>query len=142
MLLGSLIQMFQEIPFAAAQPKMEPFYVVGTPENAIAGDDLRVLVARVTTCGDWSLNMDVQVFPEGNQSAVDLYFLDADGEGTIEVIDPCDGYALGQAEVEGNVISCARDLWQTFPCKCLAWMLTTPFINWFLQLTILKLNRW
>ena len=86
------------------------FYVLGTPENAIAGDDLRVLVARVTTCGDWSLNMDVQVFPEGNQSAVDLYFLDADGEGTIEVIDPCDGYALGQAEVEGNVISCAGSL--------------------------------
>ena len=51
-----------------------------------------------------------QVFPEGNQSAVDLYFLDADGEGTIEVIDPCDGYALGQAEVEGNVISCAGSL--------------------------------
>ena len=36
-------------------------YVLGAPVNAIAGDDLRVLVARVTTCGDWSLNLNVQV---------------------------------------------------------------------------------
>jgi hypothetical protein len=30
-------------------------YVLGLPPNALAGEDLRVLIAQVTTCGDWSL---------------------------------------------------------------------------------------
>ena len=85
-------------------------YVVGEPVNAIAGDDLRVLVARVTTCGDWSLNLNVQVFPEGNQSNPQQYFVDTDGDGAIEVSDPCAAYDSQEAAVEGNVIVCAGTL--------------------------------
>ena len=85
-------------------------YVLGAPVNAIAGDDLRVLVARVTTCGDWSLNLNVQVFPEGDQSNPQLYFVDTDGDGAIEVSDPCAAYDSQEAAVEGNVIVCAGTL--------------------------------
>ena len=34
----------------------------GWPANMIAGDDLKILVARVTTCGDFSLHACAQVF--------------------------------------------------------------------------------
>ena len=82
-------------------------YVLGSPVNAVAGDDLRVLVARVTTCGDWSLNLNVQVFPEGDQTNPEQYYVDTDGDGAIEVSDPCDAYDSLEASVEGNVIVCA-----------------------------------
>ena len=36
-------------------------------ENAVAGDDLKILIARVTTCGDFSLNACAQVFIGGSQ---------------------------------------------------------------------------
>ena len=85
-------------------------YVLGAPVNAIAGDDLRVLVARVTTCGDWSLNLNVQVFPEGDPSNPQQYFVDTDGNGAIEVSDPCAAYDSQEAAVEGNVIVCAGEL--------------------------------
>ena len=41
-------------------------FLTGAPVNAIAGDDLKVVVARITTCGDWTLNLNLQVFVEGN----------------------------------------------------------------------------
>ena len=85
-------------------------YVVGSPVNTVAGDDLRVLVARVTTCGDWSLNLNVQVFPEGDQTNPEQYYVDTDGDGAIEVADPCEGYDVEEASVEGNVIVCAGAL--------------------------------
>jgi hypothetical protein len=85
-------------------------YVLGSPVNAVAGDDLRVLLARVTTCGDWSLNLNVQVFPEGDQGNTQQYFLDTDGDGAIEVSDPCEAYDIQEAAVDGNVIVCAGTL--------------------------------
>ena len=54
-------------------------YVLGTPVNAVAGDDLQVLVARVTTCGDWSINLNVQVFIDGDPDNEEYYFLNTDG---------------------------------------------------------------
>ncbi len=32
----------------------------GVPDNAIAGDDLRVLIAQITTCGDWCFSANFQ----------------------------------------------------------------------------------
>ena len=37
------------------------------PVNAIAGDDLRILVARVTTCSDFTIQACAQVFVMGDQ---------------------------------------------------------------------------
>lgn len=45
-------------------------FCVGTPSNAIAGDDLKVLVAQVTTCGHFSLSACLQVFINGDQQAI------------------------------------------------------------------------
>ena len=42
----------------------------GSPENAIAGEDLKVLVAQVTTCSDFSLQARAQVFVGGSQDSV------------------------------------------------------------------------
>ena len=35
-------------------------FAPGSPVNAIAGSDLRVLIAQVTTCGDWCFNASFQ----------------------------------------------------------------------------------
>ena len=67
-------------------------FVTGAPVNAVAGDDLRIAVARVTTCGDWSLNLNLQVFIQGDQGNNQLFFLDAEG-GSVFVEDPCEDYA-------------------------------------------------
>ena len=45
-------------------------FSVGMPQNSIAGDDLKVLVAQVTTCGHFSFSACVQVFIEGNQEQI------------------------------------------------------------------------
>ena len=82
-------------------------FLTGAPVNAIAGDDLKVVVARVTTCGDWTLNLNLQVFVEGNQSNNQIYFLDADGGGAIAVEDPCEDYDETEAAVSNTVIACA-----------------------------------
>ena len=42
----------------------------GWPANMIAGDDLKILVARVTTCGDFSLHACAQVFVGSLQDSV------------------------------------------------------------------------
>lgn len=36
-------------------------------ENAVAGDDLKILVARITTCGDFSIQACAQVYVGGSQ---------------------------------------------------------------------------
>lgn len=82
-------------------------FVTGTPANAVAGEDLKILIARVTTCGDWTLNLNLQVFVEGDQENEQLYFLDADGDGAISVEDPCEDYDEAEAEVSNTVVSCA-----------------------------------
>jgi len=45
-------------------------FIPGAPENAIAGDDLKILIAQVTTCGDWSLQACVQIFLAGDQTNI------------------------------------------------------------------------
>ena len=45
-------------------------YMVGSPENAVAGDDLKILIAQVTTCGDWSLQTCLQSFVGGEQTNI------------------------------------------------------------------------
>lgn len=49
-------------------------YITGStgnwPVNAVAGDDLKILVARVTTCSDFTLQACLQVFVEGSQDSV------------------------------------------------------------------------
>ena len=46
--------------------------VVG-PSNAVAGPDLRVLVARITTCGSFEFQACVQSFTEGNYNVQTQY---------------------------------------------------------------------
>ena len=81
-------------------------FVTGAPVNAVAGDDLRIAVARVTTCGDWSLNLNLQVFIQGDQGDNQLFFLDAEG-GSVFVEDPCEDYAEVEATISGNAALCA-----------------------------------
>ena len=45
-------------------------FIPGSPENAIAGEDLKILIAQVTTCGDWSLQTCLQVFVAGVQTDI------------------------------------------------------------------------
>ena len=81
-------------------------FVAGSPENAIAGDDLRVVVARITTCGDWTLNLNLQVFPEGDADNEQLFFLNASG-GAVVVEDPCEAYDETEATVSNTLTTCA-----------------------------------
>ena len=81
-------------------------FLTGAPVNAIAGDDLKIAVARVTTCGDWSLNLNLQVFVDGDNGSEQLFFLDADGNGAIAVEDPCEDYDETEAEVINTVTAC------------------------------------
>ena len=61
------------------------------PVNAIAGDDLRIVIARVTTCGDFTFTMNAQVFVDGNQDDVQLFEMcdtaDADLDGICDEED-------------------------------------------------------
>ena len=91
------------------------FSAIGAP-NAIAGDDLRVEVARVTTCGDWTFSANCQVFVNGDQAQEQLWFIEqqlVDGElvedGAIEVSHPCLDYASEQANVSGVLTTCPGD---------------------------------
>ena len=43
-------------------------YVISIPTNALAGEDLRVLIAQVTTCGDWSLRACISTFVNADQA--------------------------------------------------------------------------
>ena len=45
-------------------------YVLGIPPNALAGEELRVLIAQVTTCGDWSLQACIQTFINADQENI------------------------------------------------------------------------
>ena len=82
-------------------------FLTGAPVNAVAGEDFKVVIARVTTCGDWTLNLNLQVFVEGDPANNQIYFLNADGNGAISVEDPCEDYDEADAEVSNTVVSCA-----------------------------------
>jgi hypothetical protein len=43
-------------------------FAIGIPPNALAGENLRVLIAQVTTCGDWSLKTCVATFINADQT--------------------------------------------------------------------------
>ena len=75
----------------------------GGPINAIAGDDLKVLIAQVTTCGDWCFNASFQVFIGGDQT--DSQFFSLNDEICID--DPCEIYLESEAIVSGNILPCA-----------------------------------
>jgi len=77
----------------------------GVPVNAIAGDDLRVLIAQITTCGDWCFSANFQVFVEGDQQedAIQYYLLDEQ----ICTVNPCEPYLTQESIVTGAVLPCA-----------------------------------
>jgi gliding motility-associated-like protein len=75
----------------------------GGPINAVAGDDLRILIAQVTTCGDWCFNANFQVFIEGDQTDSQFYSM----PNEVCTNDPCDIYLEQEASVTGNILPCA-----------------------------------
>ena len=77
------------------------------PVNAVAGDDLKVEIARVTTCGDWSMNVNLQVFVGGSQEEVQQFFVDVEYGGELEVEDPCEDYATVDPTFDGLTTQCA-----------------------------------
>jgi gliding motility-associated-like protein len=77
----------------------------------VAGDDLRIQIAKVTTCGDFSIHACFQVFVEGDQSDIDYWCMDGDGAGPLAVSNPCDEFATSNSEVEiTSTINCFGDL--------------------------------
>jgi gliding motility-associated-like protein len=81
------------------------FFTLGSPINAIAGDDLRVLIAQITTCGDWCFSANFQVFVEGNQLADEIQYFLLDEQ--ICMVNPCEPYLSQDAVVTGAVLPCA-----------------------------------
>ena len=83
--------------------------VVGPP-NAFAGNDLRVEVARVTTCGDWTFSANCQVFVNGDQEQEEVWLIEEQAvSGAIEVSHPCLDYASEEADVSGVLTTCPGD---------------------------------
>jgi len=78
-------------------------FAPGGPINAIAGSDLRVLIAQVTTCSDFCFNANFQVFIGGQQSDVQFWQMPSEVCGE----DPCDIYIEQEATVTGNILPCA-----------------------------------
>ena len=80
------------------------------PPNSIAGEDFRVAVARVTTCGDWKFAANCQVFVEGDQDDEQVWLIEEQSEsGFIEVSHPCLDYASQDAAVTGLLTTCPGD---------------------------------
>lgn len=78
-------------------------FTPGGPINSIAGDDLRVLIAQVTTCHDWCFNASFQAFIGGDQTMPQIFQL----PGDVCTDDPCAVYLEQESTVSGNVITCA-----------------------------------
>ena len=78
-------------------------FITGGPVNSIAGSDLRILVAQVTTCGDWCFGANFQVFVEGVQTQLQLF---EPTESTCTV-NPCSPYINEEADVSGSILPCA-----------------------------------
>ena len=94
------------------------------PVNAIAGDDLRIVIARVTTCGDFTFTMNAQVFVDGNQDDVQLFEMcdtaDADLDGICDEEDDCVGLydACGVCNGPGPQGDCGCDPIPDGACDC------------------------
>jgi len=78
-------------------------FLLSAPINSIAGSDLRILIAQVTTCGDWCLGASFHVFVEGVQT--DPQFFEPTSQTCIS--NPCEPYLLQDATVSGAVLPCA-----------------------------------
>ena len=78
-------------------------FLTGGPINSIAGDDLKILIAQVTTCGDWCISANFQVFIGGDQTNEQFYLMD-EFECTE---DPCEIYLEQEPTVSGNILPCA-----------------------------------
>ena len=78
-------------------------FVLSSPINAVAGTDLRILIAQVTTCGDWCLGASFHVFVEGVQANPQFF------EPTEQtcISNPCEPYISQDATVSGAVLPCA-----------------------------------
>ena len=79
------------------------FFVLSSPVNSIAGDDLRILIAQVTTCGDWCFGASFHVFVEGQQTNPQFF----EPTEQICVSNPCEPYLSEEATVSGAVLPCA-----------------------------------
>ena len=64
-----------------------------------AGPDLRIQIAKVTTCGPFSLHACFQVFVEGDQGSIDLWCMDGDGDGPLSMPNPCEEFASSDSEL-------------------------------------------
>ena len=53
------------------------------------------------------INLNVQVFIDGDPNNEEQYFLNTDGDGPIQVTDPCQDYAEVEAQVTGAELACA-----------------------------------
>ena len=94
------------------------------PVNAIAGDDLKIVIARVTTCGEFTLTMNAQVFVDGDQNDVQLFGLcdtaDEDLDGICDEEDDCVGLydACGVCNGLGEVYECGCQDIPEGDCDC------------------------
>lgn len=85
-------------------------FTVGMPQNAVAGDDLKVLVAQVTTCGHFTFSACVQVFVNGVQEDIQY-----DCPGLLEVTHVFDdGDCVNDADGDGicdefEIIGCMEE---------------------------------
>jgi hypothetical protein len=83
---------------------------VGMPQNAVAGADLKILIAQVTTCGDFSLSACFQIFINGEQSDIQY-----DCPGVLEVTHLFnDGECVNDADDDGvcdefEIIGCMEE---------------------------------
>ena len=84
------------------------------PDVAVeAGEDLKIKIAQVTTCGGFSVSACFNVFVEGDNDNIQDYCIDAsaDGGNPIEVPNPCANYLTSDAQIEVmQGIDCYGDL--------------------------------
>ena len=83
-------------------------FMAGQDVNNLAGEDLRIVIARITADGDWSLNLNLQVFPEGSSADEQLFILNANG-GPIQQEDVCGGYDDEEPMFTGLDLPCYGD---------------------------------
>jgi hypothetical protein len=76
------------------------WFILNGGINGVAGDDLRVLVAQVTTDGELSGQLNVQVFEEGDNAMASLHHFDF--EGTVWTNPTNPNNACGCTDVEAS----------------------------------------
>jgi hypothetical protein len=85
-------------------------FTIGTPQNAVAGADLKIQIAQVTTCGDFTISACVQVFINGEQENIQY-----ECPGVLEVFHLFnDGECVNDADADGicdefEVIGCMEE---------------------------------